>query len=56
MLVEKSCIASLEPIPRVKGGACVFILHFWLLGGAVCCIKSVCPILVTSLTGLVEPI
>jgi hypothetical protein len=47
---EKSCIASLEPIPRVKGertypksqgGACAFLLHFWLLEGVVCCTKSV---------------
>jgi hypothetical protein len=49
--VEKSCIASLERIPRVKGGACAFLLHFWLWGGVVSCTKLVWPILVTGLTG-----
>jgi hypothetical protein len=38
--VEKSCIASLEPIPRVKGE----LVHFFCIlafGGVVCCIKSI---------------
>jgi hypothetical protein len=42
--------------PKSQGGACAFLLHFWLLGGVVYCIKSVWPILVTGLTGLVEPV
>jgi hypothetical protein len=40
--------------PNSQGGACAFLLHFWLVGVVVCCTKSVWPILVTSLTGLVE--
>jgi hypothetical protein len=36
--------------PKSQGGACAFLLHFWLLGGVVCCTKSVSPILVTGLT------
>jgi hypothetical protein len=27
--------------PKTQGGACEFLLHFWLLGGVVCYIKSV---------------
>jgi hypothetical protein len=38
--------------PKSQGGACAFLLHFWLLGGVVCCTKSVRPILVTGLTGI----
>jgi hypothetical protein len=49
--VEKSCIASLEPIPRVKGELVHFFLHFWLLVGVVCCMKSAWPVLGTGLTG-----
>jgi hypothetical protein len=46
--VEKSCIASLQHIPWVKGE----LVHFFcigLLGGVVCCTKSVWLILVTGL-------
>jgi hypothetical protein len=32
MLVEKSCFASLEPIPRVKGELVHFFSIFCLLG------------------------
>jgi hypothetical protein len=31
MLVEKSCIASLEPIPTVKGGG--GLVHFFCIFG-----------------------
>jgi hypothetical protein len=26
--------------PKSQGGACVFLLHFWLLEGVVCCTES----------------
>jgi hypothetical protein len=38
--------------PKSQGGACAFLLHFWLLGGVVCCVKSVWLILTTGRTGL----
>jgi hypothetical protein len=48
--VEKSCIASLEPIPRAKAELVHFfcIFGFW---GCVYCVKSAWPILETGLTG-----
>jgi hypothetical protein len=49
--VEKRCIASLKPIPRVKGELVHFFCVFLLLGGVVCCTKSTWPVLGTSLTG-----
>jgi hypothetical protein len=33
MLVEKSCIASLEPIPTVKGGGLCISFAFLAFGG-----------------------
>jgi hypothetical protein len=49
--VEKSCITSLEPIPRVKGELVHFFCIFWLVGGVVCCTKSAWLVLWTGLTG-----
>jgi hypothetical protein len=43
--VEKSCFASLEPIPRAKGE----LVHFFCIFGF--CVKSAWPVLATSLTG-----
>jgi hypothetical protein len=48
------CIPS--TYPKSQGGACAFLMNFWLLGGVVCCTKSVWLILVTGLTGLVKPV
>jgi hypothetical protein len=48
--LEKTCIASLEPIPRVKGELVHFFCIFGFWEGVVCCSKSVWPILVTGLT------
>jgi hypothetical protein len=48
--VEKSCIASLEPIPRAKGE----LVHFFCIlafGGVVCCVKSAWPVWRIGLTG-----
>jgi hypothetical protein len=52
--VEKSCTASLEPIPS-QGGACAFLLHFSLLGGVVCCTNSALPVLGTCRMDLLRP-
>jgi hypothetical protein len=52
---EKKGGEKLQCIPRTypksPGGARAFLLHFWLLGGVVCCTKAVWPVLVTGLTG-----
>jgi hypothetical protein len=36
--------------PKSQGGACAFLLHFWLLGVVVYCTKAVWPVWVTGLT------
>jgi hypothetical protein len=37
--------------PKSQGGACAFILHFWILGGVICYSKAVRTVLATGLTG-----
>jgi hypothetical protein len=46
--VEKSCIASLEPIPTIKGELVHFFCIFGFWGGVVCYTKAVWPVFAQS--------